>query len=120
VLVVEDEDDAREWLVTAIQRWGGIVMAASSAREALELLDANVPDVLVSDIGLPDEDGYELIACIRKRTSSPVRNVPALALTAFARSNETQRALDAGFQKHIAKPFEPDQLRCAIIDLAGR
>ncbi len=116
VLVVDDEDDARELLREALGAYGAVVETAASATECIGLLGDFAPDVLVSDIGMPGEDGYKLIRRLREKT--PPGELPAIALTAFARPEDEQRALEAGFQKHVAKPVEPATLARAVRDLA--
>jgi CheY-like chemotaxis protein len=119
VLLIEDEPDTREMLSLTLESSGAEVAAVESAQEALNDLEVFAPDVLLSDIGLPFESGYELIRKVRA-LSSEVRNVPAVALTAFATEKDRQRALSAGFQIHLAKPVEPDALVEAIERLANR
>ena len=114
VLVVEDEPDARELLSLTLECSGAKV---ESAKEALENLQAFQPDVLLSDIGLPIESGYELIRKVRS-LSSEASNIPAVALTAFATEKDRQLAISAGFQMHLAKPVDPDDLIEAIERLA--
>src|SRR6185369_4255378 len=98
VLVVEDEEDTRELLVRAMERSGAEVAAVASVAEALALLEGPLPDVLVSDIGMPGEDGYSLIRKLRSRGPERGGNLPAAALTAYARSEDRFQALQAGFQ----------------------
>ena len=116
VLVVEDEPDMRNMIQLILEDYGAQVMTAGSAPEALLLLDQE-PDILVSDIRLPDVDGYELIRRIRSRTDA-VSRIPAVALTAFARHEDRTRAMRAGFQGHISKPFEPVDLILTVASLA--
>jgi CheY-like chemotaxis protein len=117
ILVVDDEADAREFLSTALEQYGGKILAVASALDAIEALEQFQPDVLVSDIGMPLEDGYSLIAKVRNHSTERVRRLPALALTAYASQADTQRAIDAGFDGHIAKPVEPTLLAEAIAKL---
>lgn len=117
VLVVDDEDDARELLSEALASYGATVETAASAEECLEVLNRFGPDVLVSDIAMPGEDGYALIRRVRR--GGRARNVPAVALTAFARPEDVARAKAAGFQKHVAKPVEPKALARTVRELAG-
>ncbi len=119
VLVLDDEADARELLVTALEHCGARVTAVPSVADALEALDREVPDVLVSDIGVPGEDGYSLIRKIRERSPERGGNVPAAALTAYARTEDRVRALSSGFQTHLAKPIDPAELVATIAALAG-
>ncbi len=118
VLVVDDDPDARELLTVLLEGCGMLVRSAASARDALAAVLAEPPDVLVSDIGMPEEDGYSLIRKIRELPSDDRRAVPAIALTAFARTEDRQRALRAGFDRHLAKPVEPSALTAIISDLA--
>jgi len=118
VLVVEDEPDARELLSLTLEVSGAKVVAVESAQEALDTLQFNKTDVLLSDIGLPIESGYELICKVRSMDSE-ARHVPAVALTAFAAEKDRKLALSAGFQIHLAKPVEPNVLIEAIARLAN-
>ena len=93
---------------------------AANAEEALRKFPQEHPDVLVSDIGMPDVDGYELLRRVRKLGSGAGGAVPAIALTAFARSDDRVRALRAGFSVHVAKPMEPMELLAAVASVAGR
>lgn len=118
VLVVDDDPDAREMLTVLLEACGMVVRVAPSARAALEAIETEPPDVVVSDIGMPEEDGYSLIRKIRALPADSQRAVPAIALTAFARSEDRQRALRAGFDRHLAKPVEPAALTDIIGELA--
>jgi PAS domain S-box-containing protein len=120
VLVVDDDADARELLRSILAQSGASVRTAGSAAEALQQFDARQPDVLVSDIGMPGKDGYDLIRNIRSRSSETGGHVPALALTAFARSDDRRRAIGAGFHMHLAKPVEPAELVTVVSSLANR
>lgn len=120
ILVVDDDADTREFLVAALTEYGGDVKAAASAREALEAFERFKPDVLVSDIGMPGEDGYALIRQVRILEPKQGRNLPAVALTAYATESDRAKALDAGFQQHLPKPVEPDKLVAVVAYLAGR
>ena len=120
VLVVDDELDARTLLTEILERHGAQVRAVASAAEGLaEVLRAQ-PDVLVSDIGMPEEDGYSFIQKVRSVTKAGAKPLPAAALTAYARTEDRTRALLAGFQSHIAKPVEPQELLLVVATLAGR
>lgn len=116
VLVVEDEPDMRNLIQRTLEDYGAHVLAASSAPEGLQLLESG-PDLLLSDIRLPEIDGYELIRRIRAREDSHAR-MPAVALTAFARSEDRTRAIRAGFQSHLAKPFERSELVFTVASFA--
>jgi PAS domain S-box-containing protein len=119
VLVVDDEPDARRLIQRVLAECGAEVALASSAAEALRLIDDFKPHVLVSDVGMPDRDGYDLIRSVRSRGKSSAE-IPAAALTAFARSEDRRRAMLAGFQTHVAKPVDPAELLAVVASLAGR
>ncbi len=118
VLVIENEPDSRLLFTLLLEESGAHVTAAASAGEALALLDTRTVDVIVADIGLPDEDGYAFIRQVRAREDGGPHHVPALALTAYARPEDRDRALASGYQMHVAKPVEPDQLIAAVASLA--
>jgi CheY-like chemotaxis protein len=103
-----------------LTNYGAEVKVCASAAEALRMLDEWRPDALVSDIGMPGEDGYDLLRKIRAREPERGRRLPALALTAYARTEDARRAYAAGYQMHIPKPVEPDLLAAAVGSLAGR
>ena len=118
VLVVDDETDIRDFLEFALNESGAIVETAASAREALAIFNQFKPDILISDIGMPEEDGYSLIEQLRLvEAQKGEREIPAIALTAYARKKDSDRAIDAGFQRHISKPVEPAELVEAIAKL---
>ncbi len=118
VLLVDDEADAREMMATALETCGAKVVAAASARDALQALGRVPVDVLLADIAMPEQDGYELIRAIRSSRTGSTAGVPAAAVTAHARDDERQRALAAGFQMHLAKPIDPTTLARAVATLA--
>ncbi|MBA2493821.1 MAG: CHASE3 domain-containing protein [Acidobacteria bacterium] len=120
ILVVDDEEDTRQLLVQSLTFHGATVISANSAKEALSEIEKKNPDVLVSDIGMPDEDGYSLIRKVRALPDERQRNIPAIALTAFTRSQDRMRALASGYQNHVSKPVEPDELATVIASLTGR
>lgn len=120
VLVVDDDADARELLRSILAQSGASVRTAGSAAEAIQQFEARQPDVLVSDIGMPGRDGYDLIREIRTLSTESGGHVPALALTAFARSDDRRRAIGAGFHMHLAKPVEPAELVTVVSSLAHR
>jgi signal transduction histidine kinase len=120
VLVVEDDLDARDLLERTLAGAGAEVATAASVPAALAALDLRVPDVLVSDIGMPEQDGYDLIRAIRARDPAAGGNVPAVALTALARPDDRRRVLAAGFQIYVAKPPEITELLAVVASLAGR
>jgi CheY-like chemotaxis protein len=116
-LVVDDESDARTLICRLIEEQGGQCRVAASAMEAFAIVAEGAINVLISDIGMPDVDGYELIRKIRAMQGSTSRNIPAIALTAYARAEDRQRALLAGYQMHVAKPVEPRELIAGIASL---
>lgn len=120
VLVVDDEHDTREILSVMLTRYGAEIRTAGSAGEALEVFSQWRPDVLVSDIGMPVEDGYALIKKIRALPPENGADVPAIALTAFASAQDKKIALAAGFQRHLAKPIEPVALAKNVALILGR
>jgi PAS domain S-box-containing protein len=120
VLIVDDEPDTREMLRVMIEQFGAEVRPSASSEHALEVLNGWRPDVIVSDIEMPGEDGYEFIRKVRQtEVKNGFRQVPAVALTAYARVEDRLRALSAGYQMHIAKPAEPAELAVVIASLAG-
>jgi CheY-like chemotaxis protein len=118
MLIVDDEADARELLATILEHSGAQVMAAASASEAFDLLSKSRADVLVSDIGMPKVDGYALIRQVRQLEAQGREYTPAVALTAYASQSDRKLALEAGFQVHLPKPFEPDELINVVAKLA--
>jgi CheY-like chemotaxis protein len=124
VLIVDDEEDVRELLTLTLQGYGAEVETVGCAKEALERLSRQKPnvnfDVLICDIGMPDEDGYTLIRKVRALPAEAGGKIPAIALTAYGRAPERVRALEAGFQMHVVKPVEPDELVAVIVSLVKR
>ena len=120
ILAVDDEKDIVHVLRLFLENCGAEVLIAHSAQEALTLLDSTDPQVIISDIGMPDVDGYQLIREIRSRGANRGGAIPAVALTAFARSEDRKRALLAGFQNHVAKPVDRGELLAVIAMLTGR
>ncbi len=118
VLVVDDEADTLEFLRTTLEMAGAMVIGVSSATQALGAIAEQKPDVLVSDIGMPELDGYSLIREVRKQESDSQSVLPAVALTAYARDSDRTRALNAGFDQHISKPIQPDHLITVVKNLA--
>jgi CheY-like chemotaxis protein len=112
--------DTRQLLVQSLTFYGATVITANSAEQAFSELQDKNPDVLVSDIGMPDEDGYSLIRRVRMLANPQHRDVPAIALTAFTRAQDRMRALTSGYQNHVSKPVEPDELATVIASLTGR
>jgi PAS domain S-box-containing protein len=120
VLVVDDEPDTLDFLVAVLEGCGADVTIASSAAEAFRLLHEAKPDVLVSDIGMPGEDGYALIRKVRRLEEAEGGRTPAVALTAYAREADRRKAVRAGFHAHMTKPVVPSELAEVIASLAGR
>jgi PAS domain S-box-containing protein len=124
VMVVDDEDDARELIEAVLTQYGADVVAVSSAAEAYSLITATPselrPDVMVTDIGMPGEDGYSLMRRVREWERERGAYIPAVALTAYGRVEDRMRALSAGFQMHVAKPVEPAELAVVIMSLVRR
>jgi CheY-like chemotaxis protein/anti-sigma regulatory factor (Ser/Thr protein kinase) len=117
ILVVDDEEDNREVLKMLLEECGAHVVTAASAAEAFQALRETKPELLVSDIGMPGEDGYGLIARVRALPATEGGGVPAVALTAYARVEDRTRALTAGFDMHVAKPVEPAELLSLLTHL---
>jgi CheY-like chemotaxis protein len=113
-LVVDDNADGRALTSLVLTQAGASVNAVASVGEALQALEAERPDVLVSDFGLPDEDGYALIRHIRQHEAEHGGFLPAVALTGYARAEDRARVLAAGFQAHLPKPVDPVELTAAI------
>jgi PAS domain S-box-containing protein len=119
VLAVDDEADAREWMRVVLEATGATVLLAASAPEALSLAAVHFPDVVLSDIGMPGQDGYEFLGRLRAMEAPSAPPVPAVALTAYGRREDRQRALAAGYQLHLPKPLLPEELVAAVTALAG-
>lgn len=119
VLVVDDDEDARSLLEHVLVARGATVASASCAAQALAELDAFHPDVLVSDIGMPDVDGYSFIRTVRGLPPDKGGRVPAVALTAYTRTSDSDLAVAAGFQMHVPKPVEPGRLVTVVANLGG-
>jgi PAS domain S-box-containing protein len=120
VLVVEDDPDARELLLTILQRCNAKVTVASSVEQGLACFNEVRPDIVVSDIEMPHEDGYSLIRRIRALPPADGSDVPAVALTAYASPNDRMKVLGAGFNIHVAKPVQPGELALVVASLTGR
>ena len=120
VLVLEDDDDAREFLQLLLRKNGAQVNAVGTTAEAYREVQQDAPDILICDIGLPNEDGYEFIRRIRSISDSPAATIPALALTAYAQPNDRKKALVAGYQDHLTKPVEPKKLLHSVASIARR
>jgi CheY-like chemotaxis protein len=120
VLVVDDDADTLQVLAAMLEQCGAVVRVTGSASEALRTLEGWRPDVLVSDIGMPGEDGYDLIRKVRALPAGRGGAVPAVALTAYAKPEDREQALSAGYQLHVPKPAEPTELAAAVASLVGR
>ena len=120
VLLVEDDDDSRKLLGTMLKRHGARVTSTKSAAEAMEVFADELPDVMISDIGMPDQDGYELVRRLRQLPAARGGAVPAIALTGYASRKDRERALNAGYQQHMPKPIEQVEMIKAIAALVGR
>ena len=120
ILVVDDDSDALALVREILETTGAEVATVDSAKAALQEVETARPDVLIADLGMPDMDGFELISQLRHARNSAVRDVPAAALTAYARSEDRAKALRTGFQMHLAKPIDPSELMAAVASLAGR
>ncbi|MCC3474016.1 MULTISPECIES: PAS domain S-box protein [unclassified Microcoleus] len=117
VLVVDDEPDNREFLVLALKQLGALAMAAASAQEAIDILQQSPPDILVSDIGMPVEDGYSLIRKVRSSESDKIKRLAAVALTAYASEQDRHRAIEAGYDEHLAKPIDSARFATVLAQL---
>ncbi len=118
VLAVDDDADTLETIRVLLEQQGAVVRTALSVHDAIVLLDEAPPDVIISDIGMPHEDGYEFIRSVRARTPAAGGRVPALALTAYARVEDRLQVLSAGFQMHVPKPIEPAELIAVVASMA--
>jgi CheY-like chemotaxis protein len=120
VLAVDDEPDTRELLRVGLEQCGAEVTLAGSTAEALMAIMDVVPDLLISDIGMPDADGYELIKRVRALPVESASKVPAIALTAYARAEDRMQALRSGYQMHVPKPVELAELVAVAASLVKR
>jgi signal transduction histidine kinase/CheY-like chemotaxis protein len=119
ILIVDDERDSREMVTRLLGDYGAVVTAASSAKEALDRIGVDKPAVVVSDIGMPEEDGYAFMRRLRSLNPEMGGETPAVALTAYARQEDRDRCILAGFQGHLAKPVEPVELIAMVASVAG-
>lgn len=119
IVVVEDEPDSLRLVLTVLRRNGAKARGCASAQEGRDALNQSVPDIVVSDIGMPGEDGYQFIEAVRRRPRERGGEVPAIALTAFTGIEDQRRALEAGFDRHLAKPIEPWDLVEAIVEVVS-
>jgi PAS domain S-box-containing protein len=120
IMVVEDQADARELIRLILEQQGAQVIEASSSKQALEIIKESIPDVLISDIGMPDEDGYSFLKKVRSLPQDKGGNVPALALTAYTKEEDRQQAIAAGFQMHLGKPLDITELLQAVSQLSPK
>jgi CheY-like chemotaxis protein len=120
ILVVDDQADVRELVGILLESSGARVHLADATAAALGVLAAFTPDVIISDIAMPGEDGYSLMRRVRALRQQSKRNIPAIAVTAFCRDVDRERALDAGFNLHMTKPIDPVLLVRGVAELAGR
>ncbi|BAY10654.1 hybrid sensor histidine kinase/response regulator [Calothrix sp. NIES-2098] len=120
VLTVDDEADSREFITTVLRQCQAEVQAAASVKEALQIMSQWKPDVIVSDIGMPQEDGYSFIRKVRSLPLEQGGDVPAAALTAYARAEDRMRAIQEGYQLHLPKPIQPAELATVVASLVGR
>ncbi|MGV0108487.1 phosphate regulon sensor histidine kinase PhoR [Nostoc sp. DSM 114160] len=119
ILVVDDDDDTRDFHTFVLEQAGAMVTAVTSAKEALQVLAESESDMLLSDIGMPEMDGYMLMRQVRALQANQAKQIPAIALTAYAGEINQQQALESGFQKHLSKPVEPEELIKEIATLIG-
>ena len=117
ILVVDDEPDARDLIEMALSQYGATVTTVDSSAAALSEIDRRLPDVLLSDVGMPREDGYELIRRVRSRPLERGGGIPAIAVTAYASAKDRESALASGYEAHVAKPFEPEALAQTVAAL---
>lgn len=110
VLIVEDESDTRDLLGIVLEWHGASVFLTSNVADGLEVHRRQLPDVIVTDIGMPDYNGYALLAAVRKQESREKRTTPVIVLTAFSTPADRDAALTSGFDAYLTKPFEPEQL----------
>jgi CheY-like chemotaxis protein len=120
ILVVDDENDALDVITMELTERGAQVKGVTSAKEALAVLDKSKFDILISDIGMPDMDGYELIRELRQQETTENERMPAIALTAYARVQDRMRAILAGYSTHVPKPVDAHELITIVASLAGR
>jgi CheY-like chemotaxis protein len=120
ILAVDDDDDALTMVRDILEASGATVVTAHSASDALQALTEFPPNVLIADLGMPGVDGFELVQKVRAHLDPKVSQVPAAALTAFARSEDRARALQSGFDLHLAKPIDPEALMAAVAQLRAR
>ena len=120
MLAVDDEEDTREMIRAVLEHCKMEVITAASASEALAALAESHPDVLISDLGMPGDDGFALISKVRALPAERGGQIPAAALTAYVRGEDRVKVLRSGFQLHVSKPLEPNELVAVVANLAGR
>jgi CheY-like chemotaxis protein len=120
ILVVDDEPDAREIVAAILGEAGAEIATASGSRQAIDLIERWKPDLLISDIGMPGESGYDLIRKVRALSADRAGQIPAIALTAYAHMQDRLKILSAGFQMHVPKPIEPIELATVVASLTKR
>jgi CheY-like chemotaxis protein len=120
VLVVEDEADTRAMIQMILEGRDALVYVVASGDEALRAIEEWHPEVLVSDIGMPEMDGYQLMEKVRAAEATRGHSLPAMALTAYAREEDRERSIAAGYQRHLVKPVEPSDLITAVAELAAQ
>ena len=120
ILAVDDDRDALALVREILEATGATVATADSGQHALDLLERMTPDVLLADLGMPQMSGFDLIDRVRRSERPAIREIPAAALTAYARSEDRTKALRSGFQLHLAKPVDPGELMAAMAALAKR
>jgi CheY-like chemotaxis protein len=118
VLVVDDDDDSRELVAAVLEESGCATTTAHDVESAMHAIDAAIPDVLLSDIGMPGEDGYDLIRKVRALSRARGGETPAAALTAYARPEDRRKMLGAGYSMHLPKPVDPDELVAVVAALS--
>jgi CheY-like chemotaxis protein len=119
IVIVDDDGDARELLATVLTQRSAQVFAADCAAEAFALITRERPDLLISDIAMPEEDGYTLVGRVRALSTDEGGRTPAIAVTAYAGRADRKRALEAGFDAHFAKPIDIDKLVDTLLDIRG-
>ena len=117
---MDDDGDALTMVCDILEASGASVWMATSAKGALDTLDQRCPDVLIADLSMPEVDGFDLIAGVRAHRNPAVRELPATALTAYARSEDRVRALQSGFNMHLSKPIDPAELMAAVVTLHAK
>jgi CheY-like chemotaxis protein len=120
VLVVDDEPDTRELIQEVLKECGSEVITSNSVADALVAIEQHRPDILLTDLGMPDEDGYSLISKVRALPAEQGGQIPAAALTAYVRAEDRLRVLRSGFQFHLPKPVDSAELVTVVASLAGR